>query len=182
MLEASNPDMAKKKKSSTINSKPYQKWALFSCLRKCFFFIICFTISNRYWPQNIVNIALKSTTSQSNSIKNDSLINDDNEDIENEIEIDNDNDDDDDDDDGEDEENDVEDNKTQLQASKKNNNSTQNMCQGVFLVFFLILKLLVRTSFFLLNLSIKSGKPIEQLQLLRATKLLQSIWIIIVSE
>ena len=34
MLEASNPDMAKKKKSSNISSKPYQKFVMF------FFFVL----------------------------------------------------------------------------------------------------------------------------------------------
>jgi hypothetical protein len=32
MLEASNPDMAKKKKTSTISSKPYQKFVSFYLL------------------------------------------------------------------------------------------------------------------------------------------------------
>lgn len=60
MLEASNPDMAKKKKTSNISSKPYQ--------------------NNRYWPQNIVNIALK--TENKSSCKNDSSLVNEDDDIE----------------------------------------------------------------------------------------------------
>ena len=69
-------------------------------------------ISNRYWPQNIVNIALNSNKTEKSS-KNNSLVNEEDDDIENNIEIDED-------------DNDSSSNYASDDTSRK----TSNMCQG----------------------------------------------------